>query len=134
MDNNKPRVLMVEDDLVLASLYKTRMEMQGYTVLHCVDGKEALEKINEFGPNLILLDIMTPKIGGFEVIEKVRAAPGAQPKIVVLTALSEAENKDRAMKLGADEYLVKSGVALNEVLEIVQRVLGLPGTPLQTTN
>jgi DNA-binding response OmpR family regulator len=128
------RVLIAEDDLALAEIYGTRLEASGITVLHCRDGQEVVDKLKEFNPNLILLDLMMPNLSGFAVIEKVRAmADITQPKILVLTALNEPEDKDRALKLGANEYLMKSGVALEEVLAIVHRALGIQeGTAAQS--
>lgn len=120
------RVLIAEDDLILADIYKTQLEASGLAVLHCKDGQEAVDKLNDFGPDLILLDLMMPNLSGFGVIEKVRAMSDIkQPKILVLTALNEPEDKDRALKLGADQYLMKSGVALEEVLATVQSALGI---------
>jgi DNA-binding response OmpR family regulator len=127
MATSSPRVLIAEDDVALAEIYGTRLEVSGITVLHCQDGQEAVDKLKEFSPDLILLDLMMPNLSGFGVIEKVRAMSDIkQPKILVLTALNEPEEKDRALKLGADEYLMKSGVALDKVLANVHRVLGMP--------
>lgn len=118
------RVLIAEDDLALADIYKTRLEASGIIVLHCKDGQETVDQLKEFSPDLILLDLMMPNLSGFGVIEKTRAMSDIkQPKILVLTALHEPEDKDRALKLSADEYLMKSGVALDEVLATVQRAL-----------
>ncbi len=119
------RILIVEDDILLGDLYKTRMEITGMTVFYCRDGQEAVEKLAEFSPDLILLDLMMPRLSGFKVIEKVRAMSDIkQPKIIVLTALGEAEDKERALKLGADGYLTKSGVGLDQILSAVERELG----------
>lgn len=126
MMTNNARVLIAEDDSILGELYKTQLELSGLTVLHCKDGQEAVDAIKNFNPDLILLDLMMPNLSGFGVIEKVRAMTDIkQPKILVLTALNEPEDRDRAMKLGANEYLMKSGVALEEVLATVQRALGM---------
>lgn len=134
MATNNPRVLLAEDDLILADIYKTQLGISGITVLHCPDGQEAVDKVKEFGPDLILLDLMMPNLSGFGVIEKVRAMTDIkQPIIVVLTALNEQSDKDRALRLGADQFLMKSGVALEEVLAIVQRSLGMKNDAAPTT-
>lgn len=126
MTTTDPRVLIAEDDLVLADLYKTQLKISGITALHCKDGQEVVDTIKEFAPDLILLDLMMPNLSGFEVIERVRAMTDIkQPKILVLTALNEPEDRDRALKLGADDYMMKSGVALEQVLATVQRALGI---------
>ncbi len=126
MAPTSPRVLIAEDDLALADIYKDRLVFSGITVLHCEDGQQAVDKIKEFGPDLILLDLMMPNLSGFGVIEQVRAMTDIkQPKILVLTALNEQDDKDRALKLGADEFLMKSGVALDQVLATVLHALGM---------
>ncbi len=125
MTNTSARILLVEDDLVLAGIYKARMEMDGFTILHCKDGQEALEKFKEFNPNLIILDLMTPRVSGFDVIDTVRNdVSGAQPKILVLSAMGQSENKERAKSLGADEYLVKSQVVLDDVMTTINKLMG----------
>lgn len=124
MTISSQRVIIAEDDILLADLYKTQLEISGITVLHCKDGQEVIDQLQAFNPDLILTDLMMPNLSGFGVIEKVRAMSGIkQPKILVLTALGEPDDKDRALNLGADEYLIKSGVALEQVLQIVQRAL-----------
>jgi DNA-binding response OmpR family regulator len=126
MATTSARVLIAEDDVALADIYKTRMEASGIAVLHCEDGQEVVDKLKEFSPDLILLDLMMPNLSGFEVIKQVRAMSDIkQPRILVLTALNEPDDKDRALQLGADEYLMKSGVALEKVLETVLHALGM---------
>ncbi len=125
MTTNGARILIVEDDILLGDLYKTRMEIAGMIVLYCMDGQDAVEKLAEFSPDLILLDLMMPRLSGFRVIEKVRAMPDIkQPKILVLTALGEAEDRERALKLGADGYLTKSGVGLDQIPAAIEQELG----------
>jgi DNA-binding response OmpR family regulator len=125
MTTSGARILIADDDILLGDLYKTRMEITGMIVLYCRDGQEAVDKLAEFGPDLILLDLMMPNLSGFKVIEKVRAMPDIkQPKILVLTALSEAEDRERALKLGADGYLIKSGLGLEQILAAVEQELG----------
>ncbi|HEX8763280.1 MAG TPA: response regulator [Candidatus Saccharimonadales bacterium] len=124
MATNGARVLIVEDDILLGDLYKTRMEITGMIVFYCRDGQEAVDRLVEFTPDLILLDLMMPRLSGFKVIEKVRAMPDIkQPKILVLTALGEPEDRERAVKLGADGYLIKSGVGLDQILAAIEHEL-----------
>lgn len=125
MTTSGPRVLIAEDDILLGDLYKTSLELKGIIVLYCREGQEAVDKLVEFSPDLILLDLMMPNLSGFGVIEKVRAMPNIrQPKILVLTALGAAEDRERALKLGADGYLMKSGVGLDQILAAIEQELG----------
>ncbi len=118
------RILLVEDDLALAKLYRLKMEEEGFEVLECHDGERALQTALEFGPDLILLDIMMPKIDGFAVLDILRNTPETKAvKIVVLTARGGDDDYLRAKSMGADEYLVKFQVVTDDVLEVVRRLL-----------
>jgi len=123
----KPRILLVEDDLTLASLYQLRMEHDGFEVKQCNDGEKALQTAREFQPNLILLDIMMPKLNGFDVLDILRQTPAtSKMKIVVMSALGEAADIKRATDLGADDYLVKSQVLIADVMDRLRHHLNLP--------
>ncbi len=121
---------MVEDDLTLAGLYKMRLEADGFTVQHCANGEAALQAAQEFHPNLILLDIMMPKLNGFDVLDILHNTAGMEnTKIVILTAIGEAADQERAKNLGADDYLIKSQVMMNDIVAKVRFHLGLPAKP-----
>src|SRR4051794_28375025 len=123
----KPKILFVEDDQGLAQVYKTRLETEGFEVSHCSDGEKALSQALEFKPDLILLDIMMPKISGFDVLDILRNTPGtAKTKIVILSALSQPSDQDKAKELGADEYLVKSQVVIADVVAAIKGSLDVP--------
>ncbi len=126
-DPIKPRILLVEDDEALAKVYLTRLETEGFEVSHCSNGETALSQALSFKPDLILLDVMMPKISGFDVLDILRNTPGtAKTKIVILTALSQPSDLDKAKSLGADEYLVKSQVVIADVIATIRSSLGLP--------
>jgi two-component system cell cycle response regulator len=121
--NNKPlaRILLVEDDLALASAYQVRMEAENFDVLHCPNGEEAMQKALEYHPDLILLDLMMPKISGFDVLDILRNTPAtAHTKIIILTALSQPSDQARAKDLGADEFLVKSQAVISDVMKRIR--------------
>ena len=131
MSDHKTRILLVEDDIALATAYKVRMEAEGFDVHHCPDGEEAMQEALEYHPNLILLDIMMPKVSGFDVLDILRnTKETAHTKIIILTALSQPSDRQRAKELGADEYLVKSQAVIADVLKRIRFHLGLkePGT------
>jgi DNA-binding response OmpR family regulator len=123
----KPRILLVEDDLTLANLYQMRMEAEGFEVRQCNDGEKALQSAREFNPHLILLDIMMPKLNGFDVLDILRHTPQiGKVKIVVLSALGQPADVARAKELGADDYLVKSQVVITDVMNRLREHLNLP--------
>lgn len=126
MSDQKPRILLVEDDLALATAYQVRMEAEGFDVRHCPNGEEAMQEALEYNPNLILLDIMMPKISGFDVLDILRnTKETAHTKIIILTALSQPADKQRAKDLGADEFLVKSQAVIADVMKRIRFHLGL---------
>lgn len=112
---------MVEDDQLLASVYKDRLELEGFDTLWVENGEKALAQALEYQPDLILLDVMMPRVSGFEVLDILRnTKETANIKIVMLTALSQDKNKQQAQELGADDYLVKSQVVMNDVVARVK--------------
>lgn len=128
MDKQKKKILLVEDDQGLSSVYKARLEAEGFEVYHCDNGESALSDAMEYKPDLILLDIMMPKISGFDVLDILRNTPEtANMKIIMLTALSQDTDKDRAKDLGADDYLVKSQVVIADVVDRINYHLGMAG-------
>ncbi len=126
MSNQKARILLVEDDLALATAYRVRMEAEGFDVYHCPDGEEAMQKALDYRPDLILLDIMMPKISGFDVLDILRnTKETAHTKIIILTALSQPSDRKRAKDLGADEFLVKSQAVIADVMKRIRFHLGI---------
>lgn len=120
------RILFVEDDDALAGVYLVRLQAEGFDVKRVSDGEQALAAATEYHPDLILLDIMMPKISGFEVLDILRnTRETANVKIVILTALSQSSDKTRAEELGADDYIVKSQVVITDVIARIKRLLGL---------
>lgn len=122
----KKRILLVEDDVALAGVYKARMELEGFDIREVNNGEDALSVAVEFKPELILLDAMMPKINGFDVLDILRNTPEtAGIRIIMLTALSQPKDKERAEALGVDDYLVKSQVVIGDVVERVKYHLGM---------
>ncbi|HET8670281.1 MAG TPA: response regulator [Candidatus Saccharimonadales bacterium] len=119
------RILFVEDDDALASVYLVRLQAEGFQVQRVANGEDALAAAISFKPDLVLLDVMLPKVSGFDVLDIIRNTPEtANLKIVMLTALSQESDKKRAQDLGVDEYLVKSQVVIGDVIERIKRHLG----------
>ncbi len=126
----KKKILLVEDDVALSAVYKSRMELEGFEIREVNNGELALSSAIEFKPDLILLDAMMPKISGFDVLDILRnTAETANIRIIMLTALSQPKDKERAEALGVDDYLVKSQVVIGDVVERVKFHLGLLEQP-----
>lgn len=115
------KILLVEDDNGLASVYVARLEAEGFDTKRVADGEDALAAAIEYKPDLVLLDIMLPKVSGYDVLDILRTTPETKDiKVIVLTALGQDEDKERANKLGADDYLIKSQVVISDVIDRVK--------------
>ena len=122
----KKRILLVEDDTSLSAVYRARLELEGFEIREVTNGETALSTAIEFKPDLILLDAMMPKINGFDVLDIIRNTPETSNiHVVMLTALSQPKDKERAEQLGVDEYLVKSQVVIGDVVDRVKHHLGI---------
>jgi PAS/PAC sensor hybrid histidine kinase len=122
----RKKILLVEDDEVLSSVYRARLEMEDFQVMEVHDGEQALTAALKYRPDLMILDAMMPKISGFDVLDILRNTPETMNlQIIMLTALSQESDRERAEKLGVDEYLVKSQVMISDVIEKVREHLGI---------
>lgn len=118
------KIMLVEDDNNLREIYEARLLAEGYEIVSARDGEEALALAVKEKPDLIIADVMMPKISGFDMLDILRGTPETKNvKVIVMTALSQAEDKTRADKLGADRYLVKSQVTLEDVAKVARDVL-----------
>ena len=123
---DKKKILLVEDDNALAEVYRSRLELEGFDVQRVANGEVALSTAQEFKPDLIVLDAMMPKINGFDVLDILRNTPEmSDVRIVMLTALSQLKDTERAKELGADDYLVKSQVVISDVVDRIKHHLGI---------
>ena len=121
MNGQKKKILLVEDDMALSAVYRSRLEIEGFDVREANNGEDALSATVEYRPDLILLDVMMPKISGFDVLDILRNTPEtANVRIIMLTALSQPKDKERAESLGVDDYLVKSQVVIGDVVARVK--------------
>lgn len=126
-----PKILLVEDDSNLREIYGARLEAEGYEIVSASDGEEALALAVREQPDLIISDVMMPKISGFDMLDILRSTPETKDvKVIVMTALSQEEDRQRGEQLGADRYVVKSQVTLDDVVTMVQDLLA--GTQFQT--
>lgn len=115
------RILLVEDDDALANVYVTRLQAEGFDIRRMNNGEEALAAAINYKPDLILLDVMMPKVSGFDALDILRNTPEtANIKVIMLTALSQDSDQERAKTLGADDYLVKSQVVISDVIDKIR--------------
>lgn len=120
------KILLVEDDDALASVYQTRLQAEGFDLKRVPNGEDALAAALAYKPDLILLDVMMPKVSGFDVLDILRNTPETtNVKVIMLTALSQDSDKERAESLGVDDYLVKSQVVIADVVDRIKTHLGL---------
>lgn len=119
------KVMLVEDDNSLREIYSIRLTAEGYTIVSAGDGEEALATAVRERPNLIISDVMMPKISGFDMLDILRSTPETKDiKVIMMTALSSEDQRSRGENLGADRYLVKSQVGIEDVVNTVHDVLG----------
>lgn len=124
MDENKKRVIVVEDDEHIAKVYSIKLEKEGIVVSVAVDGAEAIEKITAEKPDLIILDLLLPKIDGFGVLEEIKKVPElAVIPVIVVSNLWKKDDQYRALALGANEYLVKVDYPIQEIVDKVKGYL-----------
>ncbi len=117
--------MVVEDDANLREIYSIRITAEGYDVVSAGDGEEALAVAVKEKPDLILSDVMMPKISGFDMLDILRSTPETKDiKVVMMTALSGDDQRLRGERLGADRYLVKSQVGIEDVVNTIHDVLG----------
>lgn len=120
------KILVVEDDNALREINQAALEAAGFTVVTAVDGESGLTMAVNEKPDLILSDVMMPKISGFEMLDIIRATPEIKDtKVIMLTALSDAEQQTKAEKLGADRYMVKSQLTMEDIIKAINELLGL---------
>ena len=119
------KILLVEDDSSLREIYSIRLTAEGYEVVSAGDGEAALAAAVREKPDLVLSDVMMPKISGFDMLDILRQTPETKDiKVIMMTALSSEDQRERGNALGADRYLVKSQVGIEDVVNAVHEVMG----------
>lgn len=118
------KVLIVEDDVMLNKIYQAKLGMLGYQVFAAYDGEEGIKKMEEVVPDITLLDLMLPKKNGFEVLEVVKQnIKLSRIPVIILSNLGQGDDIERGRALGAEDFLVKSNIKLETVIEKVEQVL-----------
>lgn len=124
-NENKKILLIVEDDEVLLRALYLLFHKGDYTVASAVDGETALKMTERLKPSLVLLDLLMPKMNGFDYLRNIKANPELQSiPVIVLSNLGDKEDIEKAKNLGALDYFVKSNTDLSALFEKVKKVLG----------
>ncbi len=123
-ETNKIKILLIEDDPFLLSMYSTKFEIDGFKVVSACDGEKGLELALEEMPDIILLDILLPKMNGFEVLEKLKTNKQmGQIPVILLTNLNQKDEIDKGLALGANDYLIKAHFMPSEVVDKIKEVI-----------
>lgn len=124
MPDDKIKILLVEDDPFLLSMYSTKFEIEGFTVLSADNGEDGLRLSTTERIDIILLDILMPKMNGFEVLEELKKNEKTKKiPVILLTNLNQKDEIERGLALGADDYLIKAHFMPSEVVEKIKKVL-----------
>ncbi len=120
-------ILIIDDELPFRQIYRDIMRLDGYTVIEAEDGEEALKMVTAQPPDLILLDLVMPKVSGFDVLAQLKGNPAySHIPIVVYSILNDKKEIDRALKLGANNFTIKGQTPAREVLAKVKALLPEP--------
>lgn len=121
----KPVILLAEDDTLLSRMYKTKFEKEGFQIVTAEDGETALKIALEQKIDLIILDIMMPKLSGIDMLRRLREDPrGQNIPVIVLSNLTQQKEAQEALQLGAKEYLIKANLIPSQIIAKVRQYLG----------
>lgn len=122
----KIKILLVEDDPFLLNMYATKFELENFDVVIAEDGEKGYKAVLKETPDIVLLDVMLPKMNGFEVLEKIKGIDSVKHiPVMLLTNLSQKDEIERAANLGAVDYLIKAHFMPSEVVEKIKKALKL---------
>lgn len=124
----KTKIVLVEDDKMLADMYITKFSKEGLEVIRAEDGAEGLEMVKREKPDLVLLDIIMPKLDGFAVLKELKKDPATEnTHVLLLTNLGQSEDVEKGQELGADDYFIKANHTPAEIVEKVKYLLTKKG-------
>ena len=129
MNNNdqksRQKIIFIEDDKILVRTYRDKLTLEGFEMDSASDGLEAIQKLGFNDYDLVLLDLMLPKMNGLDVLKQLRTSgwPAAQKPVIVFSNLGDASDIEQARKFGATDYLVKANLSPNQVIEKIKEHL-----------
>jgi len=122
VEEKTPTILLVEDDPLLVKMYKTKFVHDGFNVIVANDGEKGLEMATHENVDLILLDIMMPRLSGTDMLAALRkTTKGKKIPVIIATNLSEMDEQKKAAKLGVKEYLIKTSLTPSELVAKIRR-------------
>jgi len=118
------KILLIEDDPFLVDIYSTKLKEVGYSVIAIKEGKEIMKILREEKPDLILLDIVLPYIDGWQILKEIKRKEDFRDiKVIILSNLSQKEDIEKGLKMGADRFLVKAHYTPSEIVEEIKKIL-----------
>jgi DNA-binding response OmpR family regulator len=124
MAETKGKILIIEDDRYISKMYQLKLSLEGYDVQVAENGREGVDKVKEFLPNIILLDILMPELDGFEVLKIVKSDDVTKDiPVLIMSNLGQEDHVEKGMKLGAIGYIVKSQYTPSKVVEKIKDVI-----------
>lgn len=123
------KIVLVEDDITLADMYKLKLELDGHECIVAYDGATGLNTIKEQDPDMVLLDLMLPKVSGGEILQRMRESDwGKDTKVIIMTNVGESGPSEQLKKYHYERYLIKANHTLNQVGDIIREILEAPVT------
>lgn len=123
MNQPNKKILLVEDDMFLSKIMEERLQDEGWEVNLAGNGEEGIQKVKSYLPDLVLLDMILPKMNGFEVLEALkRDSQTKNIPVIVLSNLGQDEDIKNAKKIGAADYLVKSNFSIKAIIEKINKI------------
>lgn len=125
MTDVKGKILIIEDDRYISKMYQLKLSLEGYEVVVAENGKQGVDKVKEFAPDIILLDILMPELDGFQVLNIVKGEDESKKiPVLIMSNLGQEDHIQKGMEMGAIGYIVKSQFTPSKVVEKIKEVLG----------
>lgn len=125
----KSKILIIEDDKFLLKLYSNKLRVAGFDVMASISGEEGMNKIETEIPDLVILDLVLPRISGFEILTALKGDPETKDvPVIILTNLAQESDKKRGLELGAEAYVIKTDISVNDLPDLVKKYLSPENT------
>lgn len=118
----KKKIMIIEDNKILSDMYKFKFSLEWFDVFVENESENAIREFKKFAPDLIILDVMMPGMNGFELLEIIRKEEKSDVKIVVLSNLNDQKDKEKALSLWADKFLLKASLSPKELIEEIKTI------------